>query len=81
MQVGVAGDLPLPINLMVAKEIALCGSFRFHAEYAEAVRLIDGGEIDVRPIITASYPLEDAVSAFDAAGDRQRSVKVQLTFV
>lgn len=80
LQVGVTGDLPLPINLIVAKEISFRGTHRFHPEYAEAVRLIDGGEIDVRPIITSSYPLEDAISAFDTAGDRERSVKVQLTF-
>ena len=80
LQVGVTGDLPLPINLIVAKEISLRGTHRFHPEYAEAVRLIDGGEIDVRPIITSSFPLEEAIAAFDSAGDREHSVKVQLTF-
>ncbi len=80
VQVGVTGDLPLPINVLVAKEITIRGTHRFHAEYAEAVRLIDGGMIDVKPIITSSHPLDDAVAAFDMAGDRSRSVKVQLTF-
>ncbi len=80
LQVGVTGDLPLPINLIVAKEISFRGTHRFHPEYADAVRMIDGGEINVRPVITSSYPLEDAITAFDTAGDRERSVKVQLTF-
>lgn len=80
LQVGVTGDLPLPINLIVAKEISFRGTHRFHPEYADAVRLIDSGEIDVRPIITSSYPLENAIAAFDTAGDRVHSVKVQLTF-
>lgn len=80
LQVGVAGDLPIPINLVVAKEITFRGTHRFHAEYAEAVRLIDSGAVDVKPIITSSYPLDEAVAAFEMAGDRQRSVKVQLTF-
>ena len=80
LQVGVTGDLPLPINLIVAKEISLKGTHRFHAEYQDAVHLIDHGEIDVQPIITASYALDEATAAFDTAGDRQRSVKVQLTF-
>jgi L-idonate 5-dehydrogenase len=31
-------------------------------------------------LLTGSYPLEDAVAAFEAAGDRTRSMKVQLTF-
>lgn len=80
VQVGVTGDLAVPINLLVGKEIALAGSHRFDAEYAEAVGLIARRAIDVRPLITGTYPLEDAVAAFEAAGDRARSSKVQLSF-
>ncbi|MAW86020.1 MAG: L-idonate 5-dehydrogenase [Phyllobacteriaceae bacterium] len=80
VQVGVTGDIAIPLNLIVSKEIALKGTHRFHPEFAEAVRLIDSGAIDVKPIITGSYPLERALEAFEAAGDRSRSVKVHLTF-
>lgn len=80
VQVGVAGDVPVPLNLLVGKEINLRGSHRFDVEYSQAVRLIDSGRIDVKPIITATYPLEQALEAFQAAGDRTRSVKVQLSF-
>ena len=80
VQVGVAGDLPVSINLIVSKEIDFKGTHRFHAEFAEAVRLIDSGAIDVAPIVTDSYPLEEAHEAFKVAADRSRSVKVQLTF-
>ncbi len=80
VQVGVAGDLPVPINLVVGKEVELKGTHRFHAEFAEAVRLIDSHAIDVGPVITGSYPLERVGEAFEAATDRSRSVKVQLTF-
>ncbi|MBF6618094.1 MAG: L-idonate 5-dehydrogenase [Candidimonas sp.] len=80
VQVGVAGDVAVPINLLVGKEIVLRGSHRFDVEYQQAVRLIDSGRIDVKPIITATYPLEQALDAFQAAGDRTRSVKVQLSF-
>lgn len=80
VQLGVTGDMAFPINVLVGKEIVLRGTHRFHAEYAEAVRLIDSGAIDVRPIITAHYPLERALEAFEIAGNRAKSVKVQLTF-
>ena len=46
----------------------------------EAVRLINSRAIDVRPIISAIYPLEEALTAFEHAGDRSRAVKVQLSF-
>jgi L-idonate 5-dehydrogenase len=38
------------------------------------------GLIDVRPLITHTLPLESAVEAFTIAGDRKRSMKVQLKF-
>ncbi|WP_274426485.1 L-idonate 5-dehydrogenase [Chelativorans sp. YIM 93263] len=80
VQLGVTGELPIPANLLVGKEINLIGSHRFDAEFAEAVRLVDRRAIDVRPIISSSYPLEEAEAAFAHAGDRTRAVKVQLTF-
>ncbi len=80
VQVGVAGDVAVPLNWIVGKEITFQGTHRFHEEFAEAVALISSRGFDVRPIITGSYPLADAVEAFAAAGDRSRSVKVQLTF-
>lgn len=80
VQVGVAGDTPMPINALVAKEITVQGTHRFHEEFAEAVDAITSGRIDVQPITTRSYSLEDAVEAFRTAADRSRSVKVHLTF-
>jgi L-idonate 5-dehydrogenase len=80
VQVGVTGELPIPINLLVAKEIELVGTHRFHGEFREAARLIDRGEVDPTPILTGLFPLERAVEAFELAGDRQRAVKVQLSF-
>ncbi len=80
VQVGVAGDVPVPLNMLVGKEIRYCGTQRFDSEFADAVAMISAGRIDVSPIITGSYPLEDAVAAFDKAGDRSGAVKVQLSF-
>jgi L-idonate 5-dehydrogenase len=80
VQVGVTGDLALPVNLLVGKEIALLGTHRFTAaDYTRAVRLIEEGAIDPAPIVTHAFPLTDAVAAFDTAGDRRVAVKVLLT--
>lgn len=78
VQVGVAGSLSLPINAIVGKEINFKGTHRFHPEFAQAVDLIDRGEIDVAPIITQTYPMSDAVEAFETAANREKAVKVQL---
>ena len=80
IQLGLAGDATLPVSAIVAKEIRFAGSFRFHQEYALAARLIGDGRIDVKPIITATFPVERAAEAFELAGDRRTQMKVQITF-
>jgi L-idonate 5-dehydrogenase len=80
VQIGVNGEVPVPMNVLVGKEIRLQGAFRFHSEYALAARLIKERRIDVRPIISASVPFEDSVRAFELASDRSTQMKVQITF-
>lgn len=80
VQLGLGGDVPLPQNLVVAKELTLVGSFRFHAEFALAVRLINEGRIQLAPMITRAFPLSQAREAFELASDRRRAMKVLLDF-
>ena len=80
VQLGLGGDVSLPQNMVVAKELAIVGSFRFHEEFALAVRLIDTRRVDLTPLLTGSFPMEDAMAAFAAANDRRSAMKVQLLF-
>jgi L-idonate 5-dehydrogenase len=80
VQLGLGGDVSLPQNVVVAKELTVCGSFRFHAEFALAVRLINEGRVDMRPMITGAFPLARAREAFELASDRRRAMKVLLDF-
>lgn len=80
VQVGVTGDIPIPVNILVGKELNLRGTHRFHGEYAQAVRMIGDGEIDVKPLITHTLPLAEALEAFAIASDRSKAIKVQLAF-
>jgi L-idonate 5-dehydrogenase len=73
------GEIPVPANAVMAKEIDLLGSFRFGQEFGEAVRLIVAGEVDVTAIVTADYPLSEALRGFRASLDRGRNAKVVLT--
>ena len=78
--VGLGGEAQLPLNMIVAKEIDLRGTFRFHAEFAQAVQAIASGRIDPRPLLTDVIPMREAVRAFDLAGDKSKAMKVQLSF-
>lgn len=82
VQVGIGADAtpPVPLNLLVAKEINIRGTFRFHQEFAWAVGFIASRRIDVRPLLTEIVPLSEAVRAFDLASDRSRAMKVLLAF-
>jgi L-idonate 5-dehydrogenase len=80
VQLGLGGDMSLPMNMLVAKEISLRGSFRFHPEFAQAVSLINDRSVDLKPLISETFDIGDAVAAFDMASDRSRAMKVQLAF-
>ena len=80
VQLGLGGDMTLPVNMITAKELELRGTFRFHEEFALAVELIGKGLVDVKPLISATAPFENATEAFLLANDRSKSMKVQLAF-
>ncbi len=78
VQLGLGGEVPLPVNVLVAKEITLRGTFRFHEEFHWAVEAIGAGRIDVTPLLTEVVPMAEARRAFDLASDRSRAMKVQI---
>jgi L-idonate 5-dehydrogenase len=80
VQLGLGGDMSLPMMAITSKELELRGSFRFHEEFATGVELMRKGLVDVKPLITHTVPLSDAISAFEIASDRSRAMKAQITF-
>jgi len=78
-QLGLGGgEMTVPMNLLVTKEIRLQGTFRFDQEFVWAVDYLAAGTIDVSPLLTEVVPLAEAVRAFDLAADRNRAMKVVL---
>ncbi|CAM4019173.1 L-idonate 5-dehydrogenase [Deinococcus marmoris] len=67
-----------PLNLMLSRELRLIGSFRFAGEYALAVELLAAGRLDLTPLLSARFPLSQALNAFTLAADRTRAMKVSL---
>ncbi|MCW5720076.1 MAG: L-idonate 5-dehydrogenase [Devosia sp.] len=78
VQVGMGGDMTLPVQAITVKELSLRGSFRFHEEFATAVKLMQGGLIDVKPLITHTMPMAKALEAFQLASNREQAMKVQI---
>jgi len=81
VQLGLGnGDMAVPQNKIVAKEIEVRGSFRFHEEFALAVDLINKRRVDIMPLLSDTFPIDDAIAAFELANDRRRAMKVQIAF-
>jgi L-idonate 5-dehydrogenase len=80
VQLGLGGDVGLPMNAIVTKELELRGSYRFDEEFAWAADFLAQRAIDVEPLLTETVPFTDAGRAFALAADRNRAMKVQLAF-
>jgi L-idonate 5-dehydrogenase len=80
LQLGLGGDMTVPMMLVTSKELDLRGSFRFHEEFAVAVQLMRAGLIDVKPLITHTFSLDDAPAAFATASNRDVAMKTQIAF-
>ena len=80
IQLGLGGNVALPQNMVVSKELEIRGSFRFHEEFALAVDMINNRRVDLKPLLTEVLPLSQARQAFDLASDRSRAMKVQIAF-
>lgn len=80
VQLGLGGNIEMPQNTIVAKEIRLCGSFRFHDEFSFAADLISAKRVDLKPLISHVVSLPNALDGFRLANDRQSAMKVQIAF-
>ena len=80
VSIGLGGDSALPLNQLVGKELELRGTFRFHEEFAVAVRFLNEGLIDGRPVISHVMNFDDAIHAFELASDKSQAMKVQINF-
>jgi L-iditol 2-dehydrogenase len=48
-------------------------------QYPKAIRLVAGGLVNLKPLVTHRFKLEDAVTAFHVAADpSQGAIKVQI---
>lgn len=78
--VGGGKQVALESDLFCLKALQVFGVFAYTGRHFErALRLIESGLLDVRPLITHRFPLSDFAQAFAVLGDRQATaLKVVL---
>ena len=68
-----------PFAYMAGKEIDLRFQYRYHDTYPKAIDLVSAGIIDLKPLVTHRYTLDQGEKAFATASDLSaRAVKVQV---
>ena len=81
--IGWANDLPpLPVIPIMAKTLTVfgVGGNGGRGQYERSLELVRSGRIDLEPMVTHTFPLEDAAEAFETAADKSRgAIKVVVT--
>ena len=74
------GPQPVLISLAITRELDLKGSFRFNNEIDDVIAALTDGTLNIEPVITHQYPVQDAIEAFTIARNSAESGKVLLSF-
>lgn len=69
-----APEVQVPLINALIREVDIRGVFRYVNDYADALNLLASKKIDVKPLITHNYNIEDTVAAFDTAKSGQTDV-------
>ncbi len=77
--INVGGTAPAELGLIQAKALQIRGSIGSPGVWPQTLRFLARNRIDLTPMITATFPLDDALSAYAAAKDTTRNVKVHLS--
>lgn len=74
------GPVPFDVAAASTREIRIETVFRYAHQYDRAIALIAAGKVDLRPLISATYPFSDSIAAFDRAVEaRPTDVKIQIS--
>jgi 2-desacetyl-2-hydroxyethyl bacteriochlorophyllide A dehydrogenase len=73
--VGAGRPMPLETNVFCLKDLRVHGVFAYTTRsFEQALRLIESGRLDVRPLVTHTFPLRDYEKAFDLLRRRPEPV-------
>ncbi len=80
--VGLPVDpVPLDVVAACAKEVRMETVFRYANIYDRAINLIASGKVDLKRLVSRTFPFEQSVAAFERAAEAHPTdVKIQIAF-
>ncbi|XP_076767191.1 sorbitol dehydrogenase [Xylocopa sonorina] len=69
-----APEVQVPLINALIREVDIRGVFRYANDYADALDLVASRKIDVKPLITHNFKLEEVVEAFNVSKSAQGNV-------
>ncbi|XP_050575501.1 sorbitol dehydrogenase-like isoform X1 [Bombus affinis] len=69
-----APEVQIPLMNALVREVDIRGVFRYANDYGDALDLLTSKKIDVKPLITHNYKLEETVQAFETSKSGQDNV-------
>lgn len=76
--IDVGGSAPVEIGLVQSKALQVRGIIGSAGLWPRTIRFMAASGLDPTPLLTATFPLDEATGALDAARDATRNVKVQI---
>ncbi|KAK7703417.1 hypothetical protein SLS64_009086 [Diaporthe eres] len=78
--IGVGKDFQnIPFMHLSSREIDVRFQYRYHDTYPKAISLVTEGLIDLKPLVTHRFKLEEGLEAFAAASNpASKAIKVQI---
>lgn len=74
-----APEVQVPLINALVREVDIRGIFRYVNDYNDALQLVASGKVDVKPLITHNYTIENTIQAFETSkSGRGDVIKVMI---
>jgi L-iditol 2-dehydrogenase len=60
-------EMTVPLAGALVREVNIRGVFRYNNDYPIAIELVKTGKVNVKPLVTHHYTIEDTLKAFNTA--------------
>jgi L-iditol 2-dehydrogenase len=77
--INIGAEVPAQLGLIQSKALRMRGLIGSVGLWPRTIRFLASGVVDATSIVTATFPLDDALDALDAARDTANNIKVHLT--